>query len=243
VKQLAFDLLTPPSPTLDNFVAGRNIEVVQRLRTLAGAPERAVYIWGAPASGRTHLLQGAAAELRDRGLRVVCLGGGAELLAGMAEDVDAAAVDDVHLLGDEAQVAVFNLYNRLREAGGVLIAAGNAPPSQLSLRPELVTRLAWGLVYQVHALSDPEKAHALAGHAAARGFTLPSEVVQHLLSRFQRDMRTLTAMVDMLDRYSLEAKRAVTLPLLREMLGQGRGERKEVRGGMRDEGSGAVGEG
>jgi DnaA-homolog protein len=229
VKQLAFDLLAPALPTLDNFVVGRNAEVAQRLRALAGATERVVYVWGAPVSGRTHLLQAALAELRRRGSRVLYIAGGAGPPAGIEGEIDAAAVDDVELLSDTAQVAVFNLYNRLRESGGVLIAAGCAPPARLALRPELVTRLAWGLVYEVHALSDVEKAHALAAHAAARGFALPREVVQHLLSHVQRDMRTLIAVLDMLDRYSLEAKRPVTLPLLREMLSEAReggGERR-----------------
>ena len=82
----------------------------------------------------------------------------------------------------------------------------------------MVTRLAWGLVYEVHALSDEEKMHALVQRAAARGFDLSGDIVQFLLTRVPRDMRTLIAMVDALDRYSLETKRAVTLSLAREML-------------------------
>jgi DnaA family protein len=86
------------------------------------------------------------------------------------------------------------------------------------LRADVVTRLAWGLVYEVHALTDPEKAQALAAQAAARGFRLQPEAVQYLLTHARRDMRTLIATVDALDRYSLEAKRPVTLALLRELL-------------------------
>ena len=73
-----------------------------------------------------------------------------------------------------------------------------------------MTRLAWGLVYEVHALTDAEKARALAEHAATRGFTLQPEVSQYLLTHARRDMPALLAMLDALDRYSLEAKRPVT---------------------------------
>jgi DnaA family protein len=89
---------------------------------------------------------------------------------------------------------------------------------QLGLRPDLVTRLGWGLVYQVHALTDADKSEALEHYAAARGFSLQPEVRQYLLARVRRDLPTLLAMLDALDRYSLEAKRPITVPLLRELL-------------------------
>ena len=219
MKQLAFDFVAP-SPTLDNFVEGRNAEAVQRLRdiTLGRGGERSLYLWGAASSGRTHLLRGALTALARRGARVAYFAGGAAPAPAELAEADTVAIDDAERLDEAAQGIAFNLYNRLREAGGVLLAAGNVPPSQLPLRADVGTRLAWGLVYEVHALSDAEKAHALAGHAAARGFGMPPEVSQYLLTRVQRDMRTLIAMLDALDRYSLEAKRPVTLTLVRELV-------------------------
>ena len=224
MKQLAFDFVAPASPTLDNFVEGRNAEVLQRLRELvaarnAGDGERSIYLWGAASSGRTHLLQSALAAIERRGTRVAYFAAGAESATGSLSEAEAAAIDDVERLGAAAQGVVFNAYNRLRDSGGVLLAAGNAPPAQLRLRPDVVTRLAWGLVYEVHALSDSEKAQALAQHAATRGFTLPPEIARHLLTHLRRDMRSLIAMLESLDRYSLETKRPVTLTLVREMLG------------------------
>jgi len=219
VKQLAFDLADAPRPTLDNFVVARNAELVQHLREVgrSGERERCVYIWGSRGSGRSHLLEGAVAELAQRGCRVRYLRPGFHS-ADATPEVDAAAVDDVDLLDEQDQSALFNLYNDLRERGGVMLAAGSTPPNQLPLRADVVTRLAWGLVYEVHALSDDEKMHALTRRAAALGFELSQEVVQYLLSRVPRDMRTLIAMVDALDRYSLETKRAVNLTLARELL-------------------------
>jgi DnaA family protein len=221
VKQLAFDLADRARPTFENFVVGRNAELVQCLRELAPIPEaeRSVYLWGAPGSGRTHLLHATLARLERRGLRAGYFAGDVTVPNG-SDELDVAAIDDVELL-NESQSAVFNLYNDLRERGGIVLAAGNAPPAQLRLRADLVTRLAWGLVYEVHVLSDDEKTHALTQYAATRGFDLPSEIMRHLLTRMQRDMRTLIAVVDALDRYSLEMKKPVTLSLLREMLESG----------------------
>jgi DnaA family protein len=220
VKQLAFDFVAPAQPSLGNFIVGRNAEVLERLEALAASPgaERFVYVWAPPASGKTHLLRATLAALERGGSRVAYVEADADLSKIDAAAIDAAAVDDVDRLGGSAQIALFGLYNVLREKGGTLIAAGNAPPSGLTLRADVVTRLAWGLVYEVHALSDAEKAQALSEHAASLGFALQPEAIRYLLTHTRRDMRTLIATVEALDRYSLEAKRAVTLPLLRELL-------------------------
>lgn len=220
MKQLAFDFAAPARPMLGNFIVGRNAEALERLGALAltRGGERCVYLWGAPASGRTHLLQGALDALEHAGERAAWCSGEADLLALDPAAIDAAAVDDVDRLGPAGQSALFRLYNVLRENGGALVAAGNAPPARLTLRADVVTRLAWGLVYEIHALTDAEKAQALERQAALRGFTLQPGVVQYLLTHARRDMRTLIATVEALDRYSLEAKRPVTLALLRELL-------------------------
>lgn len=221
MKQLALDLAQAPLPTLDNFVSGRNAELMQNLRKLAArdAGERFIYIWGEPGSGRSHLLQGVAAAVRAANASAVYIACAGDSRFGEGvKRMDCAAVDDVEVLGEDAQIALFHLYNALREQRGALVASGDAPPVQLKMRQDLVTRLGWGLVYQVHALSDEEKAQALKRHAAARGFQLRDEVCAYLLARARRDMSSLLAMLDALDRHSLEAKRPVTVALARELL-------------------------
>ena len=221
MKQLALDFASPPLPTLDNFVAGRNGELLEILRRLAGQQphERYVFIWGRPGCGRSHLLRGTANALQRAGAAAAYIAckAGIQLADGL-ERLDCVALDDVDRLDAEGQLAAFDLCNALRERSGALLASAAAPPVQLKLREDLVTRLAWGLVYQVHALADEEKARALADHAASRGFRLAPEVCEYLLTRMQRDMPSLLAMLDALDRYSLETKRPVTLPLARELL-------------------------
>ena len=221
MKQLALDLAQAAPPTLDNFVGGRNAELTENLRRLAvrEAGERFIYIWGEPGSGRSHLLQGvvAAARAAKASAVYIACAGDACLTEGV-ERLDCVAVDNVEVLREDAQIGLFHLYNALHERRGALVASGDAPPVQLKMRQDLVTRLGWGLVYQVHALSDEEKAHALKRHAAARGFKLPDEVCAYLLARVRRDMSSLLAMLDALDRHSLEAKRPITVVLVRELL-------------------------
>jgi len=221
MKQLVLDIALPPAPTLDNFVPGRNAELVVALYALANGAsnERFIYLWGADGSGRSHLLRAVAAAARRNGRRTVWFDAKTQANDG-ADDVLCAA-DDVHLLGAEAQIALFNLHNRIHGGNGALLVSGNAAPAQLPLRADLVTRLAAGLVYQLHGLDDEEKSAALRRHADARGLRLAPEVTAYLLRHARRDMPSLLALLDALDRYSLETKRAITVPLLRELLETG----------------------
>jgi DnaA family protein len=164
MRQLALDITAPPAQTFDNFVVGRNAEAIAHLRAaIAGSGERFVYLWGEAGCGRTHLLKAATAQ--GKAAYVACA-------ADSVFDGDAPLLgaDDVERLGADAQIALFRRYNTLREEGGGLIASGCVPPVQLNMRADLLTRLGWGLVVQVHALDDDEKAQALAQHAKARGF-------------------------------------------------------------------------
>jgi DnaA family protein len=194
MKQLALGISPPPEPTLDNFVPGANAELLAQLRRFqaGGYAESVLYLWGEAGCGKSHLLQSCADSQR--------------------------VADDVEQLDEAGQIGLFNAINEARQAGGAVLAAGNAPPAQLPLREDLKSRLAWGLVFQVKPLSDAERSEYLRGEAARRGMPLPDEVIAWLLTRMRRDLRSLTAVLDRLDQYSLEAKRPITLPLVRDAL-------------------------
>ncbi len=221
-QQLILDLLPPSPASLDNFVAGDNDEVLDALRNLR--PGRAIYLWGPAGAGRSHLLQAVAT-------------GGDALYFGR-EDTAAAlkeiatsealryrliAVDDVQHLDDDGQAALFTLYNRWREVaaadnGFALILAGDRAPLAMPLREDLRTRLGWDLVFRLELLSDDDRAQALRKRAGERGLQLSPEVISWVLTHYARDMGRLSALVDALDRYSLEKHRAITLPLLKDLL-------------------------
>lgn len=220
MKQLALELASPPTPTLDNFVVGENAEVVAAVRALAHGEtgERFVYLWGGSGSGRTHLLRAVLREWQGTGRTAHFYAPDALPDAAVVMATDAIVVDDVQQLPSPAQIELFNIYNCLRESSGLLLVTGNVPPARLALRADLLTRLAWGLVYEVRALSEDDRRAAVRDYAAARGFELPDEVTDYLLARAPRDLSSLRALVDTLDRLSLERKRAITVPLARELL-------------------------
>lgn len=219
MRQLTLNLGAEKPPTLDTFVVGRNAELLQLLRQFAGrtgvrTTERFVYLWGEAGAGKSHLLHALSGGDDARYLPV-------------SENVDdylfepgirLYLVDDCDRLSAEAQIAVFNLFNQVRENDALLVTAGDKPPANLELREDLRTRLGWGLIYQVHGLTDEEKIAALNQAALARGITVSPGVLPYLITHFRRDMRSLSAMLDALDQYSLETQRPITLPLLRSLL-------------------------
>lgn len=241
MRQIPLALSAAEPPSFDNYVAGSNDEAVAVLRALAGerdaAPaRRAVYLWGEPGAGKTHLLDALAASV---GARAIPLGpeSPAEAFSGALDRLSRAAaappadvsappagsaspiviVDDCDRLDDARQQAVFHLFNRVGEIpGAAFAAAGAQPPLALALRDELRTRLGWGVVLRLALLTDQEKADALRRAAQGRGIALPEELIRWLLTHRSRDIRWLLRLLDALDRYALERKRAITLPLLRE---------------------------
>ena len=121
-------------------------------------------------------------------------------------------MDNVDVLNTDGQIALFNHFNRLKMAGGRLLTAAPQPPAHLALREDLRTRLGSGLIYRLQPLSDAEKAEAIAAQAKERALKLSPEAINYLLRHAPRDMRTLSMLVVALDQYTLEQKRAVTLP-------------------------------
>jgi DnaA family protein len=205
MQQLPLGISAAAEPAFDNFVAGRNAEALARVRDLADGVlhERIVYLWGVAGSGRTHLLRASA---RSNPALVVR--------------------DDVQLLDPAGQHALFVAINEARDNGPAVLAAGDVPPAQLALREDLRTRLAWGLVYHLVPLGDQDKAKHLKAVAATRGLQLSDDIVAYLLTRLPRDMASLQSIMEVLDRYSLMRKRALTLPLVKEALAQ------EILGGQ-----------
>lgn len=195
MKQLLLDIKPAARPTLHNFIVGRNAEALASLNDVfsQNPQSRFIYLWGEAGSGKSHLLQACKSN-------------------------NANISDDVHLLNTDAQITLLNNYNQLKEAGGILITAGSNAPSQMGLRSDLATRLAWGLVYHLQPLNDAEKALAINHHAIERGMRLPSEVVDYCLRYLKRDLSTLMATLDALDEWSLTTKKPVTVPMLRQLL-------------------------
>lgn len=217
MKQLVLDLGAEPARSLDTFEVGANAELAHLMHQFAqrASREHFAYLWGDSGAGKTHLLQGLAAT---PGARYIAAAKACEADFVYSPAISLYLLDDCPKLSAEAQIGAFALFNQIREHKAYMVSTGPVPPVVLPVREDLRTRMGWGLIYQIHGLSDDEKIAALTHAAEARGLTLSASVLPYLLSHFKRDMRSLSTMLDALDQYSLETQRPVTLPLLRDLL-------------------------
>ena len=222
-EQLVFDLAASEPPSFSNFLPGRNAEALATLRALASGTvtEAGILLWGAPGGGKTHLLRATVQEAQARGVSATYVVDPGALLAQDPERLAGhalVAIDGIDRAAPDAQAIVFRLFNALKERMRHLVAASRVSPAALPLREDLRTRLGWGLAFEIGALSDAEKAAALAAHAARRGLPIGDDVIGYLLAHGRRDMPALLAALSALDRHSLAARRPITIPLVREWL-------------------------
>jgi DnaA family protein len=227
LSQLTLGLSLKDEETFDNFYQGSNTEIVTSIKNaVLNQGERIIYLCGTRGQGLSHLLQASCHFANQHHISSGYLPF-SELLAfapEVLEGFDAQSViclDDVHMIAGKPawEEAVFHLYNRVYDAGGRMMIAGHDLPKAIPFGlPDLVSRLSWGIVYQLHPLTDEEKLAMLMMRSKRRGINLSEEVSKYILTHCPRHTRTLLAALDALDKASLAAKRRLTIPFVKEVL-------------------------
>ena len=236
-RQFALDISNTPEPGLGNFITpnpgGSAISIVDLLTKIKLNWESDLpiptefswlYCWGASGSGKTHLLKAMLALAIEHGVSAIYLtpsdpSGWSTLEKNINNLPNAILIDDVAALNAEQQAVLFRIQIETKEkAGKLLFITGDQSIAGLNLRDDVKSRLGWGLNFELTVLSDSQKIIAINQAAAERGINLSQDVAPWLLSNFHRDLPSLLSLIEALDHFSLERKRAVTLPLLREFL-------------------------
>ena len=225
MKQLALDLSTAPAPTLDNFEAQGNeacwAALREGLKEVVAQPQP-LLLWGASGAGKTHLLQAVWREAAARAWPAAALDAETDVTQALAFDPSWRLVimDDVDQWSEATQALAFNwLASTQGHAQRPwVVAAAATPPSDWSLRADVRSRLAQGLVFELHVLDEPARLDVLRREAQARGLHLSDEVAGFMLRRFSRDLGSLMALLAHVDDYAMRTQRALTVPLLKAML-------------------------
>ena len=252
MRQLILDLAWDPVPAFAGFLPGDNAAVVAELREQSwpGAP---VYLWGPAGAGKTQLLRELQARAIEAGQVAQWFDAASSTPWTLVEDAALVLLDGVDQWTAAQQHAAFLLFvEAASRMGGVLDAlaegvagaalalagssaagarlgvqfasAGRFPPVDLLVREDLRTRLGWGPVHQIHPLAEAGTRDALHQEARRRGLVLGDEVLDYILARFSRDLKSLMQLLHRLDSFALAEKRAVTVPLLKRMLDEEQAE-------------------
>jgi DnaA regulatory inactivator Hda len=223
--QLALDLGTRPAFGMEDFVVGPcNEAAVGWLDRWPRWPGPALVIHGPPGCGKTHLAHVFRARTRARAIaaRDLTAAGARRLTeatgAVVLDDVDRAFEGEARL--DEA--ALLHLHNALAESGGhLLLTARTAPSRWATVLPDLASRLRAAPAVAVTAPDDTLMAAVLVKLFADRQLRVGREVVEFLVRRMERSFEAARDMVAAIDEGALAAHRKVTVPFVREALGDG----------------------
>jgi DnaA family protein len=226
-KQLALAIQLNDEATLDNFNWHNNHLLKQQLDamlTLNG--EKILYLWGSHGSGTSHVLQGCCQAVTNTQSAIylplsLLKEWGPQCLEGLEEQT-LICIDDIDTIaGDKAwEEALFHLYNKIKDSGqSLLVISGAHSPTTSPIQlADLRSRLSWGLVMQLHELTDEEKLNTLKVLSLQRGFDLTNSVGQFLINRCSRNMHDLHELLDLLDKASLQAHRKITIPFVKDIL-------------------------
>jgi DnaA family protein len=231
--QLPLDIQLKQESNFESYWTGENDVVVSALQKLSEAfrtfnlPETNFYLWGGSGIGKTHLLQALCNKVGTQGVDCIylplpeLLEFGPEVLQGL-EFMKLVCLDDVQcLIGDRNwQIAIFNLFNKLRDRKHCLVVSSDQSPLQIPLElADLKSRLSWGLTFKLEALSEEDASALLVDHAKKRGLEMTGEVAAYIVSRARRSAPELLATLDKLDIASLSAQRKLTRPFVKDTLG------------------------
>jgi DnaA-homolog protein len=227
INQLTLGVGLKDQANFANYFAGSNGPLIQELmKSSQGTGERIIYFCGKNGEGCTHLLQACCHDANRNGLTSgyiplkSLIDYSPDVFDGL-ESLMLVCVDDLHLIAGRPawEEAFFHAYNRILEAGGRLVVTANVMPKSLGLvLPDLLSRLSWGVVFQLQPLSDSEKLGVLVMRAKRRGMILSEEVGKFILNHCPRHMTTLFSALDTLDKTSLSAQRKLTIPFVKTVL-------------------------
>ena len=225
MSQLALPLQLADHAVFTSFLPDGNETLVATLQELAsGGNGHGCWLWGADATGKTHLLQAVCDVAGDRSAYVPLSlfdTAGAEILDGLANR-ELVCIDDIdRVVGDDLwEAALFDLCNQVFDAGGQLVVSASSSPRECTIvLPDLSSRLSRLPVFQIRPLDEDELVAALQLRSRHRGLELPDVAARYLLKRSRRDMASLYELLDRLDFAALRAKRRLTVPFVRDVLG------------------------
>lgn len=226
-QQLALAVQLNDDVTLTDFFWGSNLLLQKQITlTLQDKGERLYTIWGNTGAGKSHLLQACCQVISNFAPAIylplkILKDLGPQCIENLNK-YKLIAIDDIDFIANDLnwEQALFHLYNEAKDnENTILLITSTKSLSNLNIKlADLYSRLKWGLVTQLHELSDELKTKVMSQRAAKLGFTLPARVGQFVLNRCTRNMHDINKIIQTLDQASLSAQRKITIPFVKSTL-------------------------
>ena len=220
MNQLGLPISLNTSMLLESFVANKELlRLINQLFLNEKSSE--VYIYGASGQGKTHVLQGAvlkALEIDKNAVYIDCSDPFPDYILDFVDQIDFICFDNVHSILRENQEIFFDLYNRARQAQIFILVSGNTLPSDLEVMKDLKTRLSLAAVYKLEELNDELIMSVIDSQMSQRNLSVNSNVYEYLFKNYSRDLKLLLSTLNDLDKASLQAKKPISIPFVKNFL-------------------------
>ena len=220
MNQLGLPISLNTSMLLECFVANKELlRLINQLFLDENSSE--VFIYGASGQGKTHVLQGAvlkALELDKNAIYIDCSESFPEHILDFIDQVYFISFDNVHLISSENQEIFFDLYNQARQNQILILVSADSLPSDLEVMKDIKTRLSLAAVYKLEELNDELIMRVIDSQMSQRNLSINSGVYEYLFKNYSRDLKLLLATLNDLDKASLQAKKAISVPFVRKFL-------------------------
>jgi len=220
MNQLGLPITLDSKMLLDNFIA--NSELINLIHQLfQGRKASEIYVYGLTGQGKTHVLQGVvlkALAIDKNAIYIDCIDFFPEHLLDFIDQLSFISLDNVDLISKENQEIFFDLFNRARQAGVVILVSGSSLPADLNVMKDLKTRLSLAAVYKLEELNDELTMDVLNKQMNDRNLTIDSKIYEYLFKNYSRDLNTLVSAMNQLDKASLQSKKAISIPFVKTIL-------------------------
>ncbi len=194
-------------------ISDANREAYDFIRRWPDWPAYGLIVTGPEASGKTHLAHIWAQRAQARLLAAAQVPEGGDIAAVGARLVIEGVERGI------AEEALFHLLNGVREQGGCVVLTSRLPVSQWEYAlPDLTSRLRALPSVHLHAPDDALLAAVIRKHFSDRQMVIEEEVIAYLLPRIERSLAYVRALAARLDAAALAGKRALSVPLARQVL-------------------------
>ena len=224
-KQLTFPWNNVNKSSLEGFFTSReNSHLLSLLKDSDFLDD--LFIYGTKESGKTFLLQAICnsySSVSKLSLYIPLkkvMNYGVEIFESL-ENIDLICIDGIEevISKIEWEKAIFNLINKalISETRLILTSSKDLKSLNFSL-PDLESRIRKIQSYELYPINDKDILDALKYISKLTSINLGDKEARYLVTYSQRNISNLVHILESLDQLSMEMKRKITIPLIKEVI-------------------------
>ena len=224
-KQLTFPWNKVNKSSLEGFYTSQeNSHLVSILKDTNFSDD--LFIYGTKESGKTFLLQALCnsySSMSKSSLYIPLnkvMNYGVEIFESL-ENMNLVCVDGIEeaISKIEWEKAIFNLINKALISNSRLILSSSQDLKSLNFTlPDLESRIRKIQSFELYPINDKDIFDALKYISKLTSINLGDKEAKYLVTYSQRNISNLVQILESLDQLSIEMKRKITIPLIKEVI-------------------------